>query len=39
MLQGKQNRNVHGRETVLVRGEWEHQLCAVVSKDSEALPV
>lgn len=33
MLQGKQNSNVHARETVLVRGEREHQLFAVVSKD------
>lgn len=33
MLQGKQNRNVGGRETVLARGEWEHQLIALVSKD------
>lgn len=32
MLQGKEQRNVHGRETVLVRGEWECQLFAIVSK-------
>lgn len=33
MLQEKIQRNVHSREAVLVRGEWEHQLFAVVSKD------
>lgn len=32
MLQGKQNGNVGGREIALVRGEWEHQLFALVSK-------
>lgn len=33
ILQGKQNGNVGGRETLLARGEWEHQLFALVSKD------
>lgn len=33
MLQGKQNRNVGGREIVLVKGEWERQLFTLVSKD------
>lgn len=33
MLQGKQNRNVGGRETVLATGQWERWLFALVSKD------
>lgn len=33
MLQGKKQRSVHSREAVLVMGEWEHQLFAVLSKD------
>lgn len=39
MLQGKKQRNVQSREAVLVRGGWERQLFAAVSKDSKALPV
>lgn len=33
VLRGKQNRNMGGREMVLVRGEWDRQLFASVSKD------